>query len=85
MATRKAVNTVPKDRVEVFLPKTPGRDEPDVFVGINGVSYLIPRGKKVFVPKEVAEELNRSQEAATMLDEHIDELLSRPNNVNTLG
>ncbi len=90
MAAKKAPaakvgNNIPEGKVEVFLPKTPGRDEPDVFVGINGVNTLIPRGKKVLVSKIVYDELMRSQEAAIALDAKIDVLTNRTDNINRLG
>ena len=47
-------------RVEVFIPRGADREDPNLFVGINGVNYLLPRGKKSMVPQAVAEEITRS-------------------------
>lgn len=50
------------DRVEIFIPRTSG-NEADLFVGVNGVSYLLPRGKKSLVPPAVAAEVQRAMAA----------------------
>ena len=61
--------------VEIFIPRgSNANDDPNMFVSINGVNYLLPRGKKSLVPVEVAEEIERSARAQGILDEHIDEL-----------
>ncbi len=64
-----------ENRVEVFVPKGYTGDEPNVFVSVNGVNYLLPRGKKSLVPAEVAQELARSQAAQEALDKRIEKLL----------
>ena len=51
------------ERVEVSIPRGSEREDPNLFVAINGVSYLLPRGKKSMVPKEVAEEIARAERA----------------------
>lgn len=67
----------PKDeRVEVFIPRGADSDDPNVFVGINGVNYILPKGKKSMVPPEVAAEIMRSRKAVERQDERIDEMLS---------
>ena len=65
-----------EERVEIFIPRGADREDPNLFVGINGVNYLLPRGKKSKVPVEVAEEINRSLEAQAILDQHVDEMLA---------
>jgi len=50
-------------RVEVNIPRGADREDPNLFVGINGINYLLPRGKKSSVPGEVAAELQRSERA----------------------
>ena len=64
-----------EDRVEIFVPKGYTGDEPNVFVSVNGVNYLLPRGKKPLVPEEVAREFRRSQAAQEALDKRIEQLL----------
>ena len=57
-----------QERVEVFIPKGYAVEDPNVFVSINGVAYVLPRGKRVRVPKAVAQELNRAEEAQKAWD-----------------
>ena len=61
-------------RIEVFIPRGGDRADPNLFVGINGVNYLLPRGKKSMVPPAVAEEIARSERAAENLYERQDTL-----------
>ena len=56
-------------RVEVFIPRGADREDPNLFVGINGVNYLLPRGKKSMVPPAVAGEIARGEKAAEQLYE----------------
>lgn len=61
-------------RVEVFVPRGADREDPNLFVGINGVNYLLPRGKKSKVPAAVAAEISRSELAADRFYASIDGL-----------
>ena len=61
-------------RIEVFVPRGADREDPNLFVGINGVNYLLPRGKKSMVPKAVADEIARSERAADHFYESVDGL-----------
>ncbi len=67
MATKKeSVNEPVKEGyVRIRLPLTREEKE-DVYVGLNGVGYLIQRGREVDVPEGVAEILRRKEE---MLEE----------------
>ena len=76
--TPKATETTqaPKDnRVEVFVPKGYANDEPNLFVSVNGVNYLLPKGKKSLVPPHVAAEIERSKKAAERQDEKMEQML----------
>ena len=59
-------------RIEIFIPRGADREDPNLFVGINGVNYLLPRGKKSMVPKAVADEIARSDLAAERFYESVD-------------
>ena len=48
--------------MRIHLFKDNGRYKDDVFVGVNGVNYMIQRGVDVEVPPEVAEVLEHSQQ-----------------------
>lgn len=73
------MSTNPKntdDRVEVFIPRAGANEEPNLFVSVNGVNYLLPKGKTSMVPKFIAEEINRSRKAQEALDKKIDDLIA---------
>ena len=61
-------------RVEIFIPRLSDREDPNLFVGINGVNYLLPRGKKSMVPQAVAREIERSGRAVDLFYESMDEM-----------
>ena len=61
-------------RVEVFIPRGADREDPNLFVGINGVNYLLPRGKKSRVPAAVAAEIKRADRAAERFYQSVDVL-----------
>ena len=71
----KPAETPKENRVEVFVPKGYANDDPNHYVSVNGVNYLLPRGKKSLVPDFVAAEFYRSQRAQEKLDEKIDQML----------
>ena len=71
MSTTKTTKTA-DDRVEVNIPRGGDREDPNLFVAVNGVNYLLPRGKKSMVPKFVAEEIERSNRAADIFYENVD-------------
>ena len=64
-------------RVEVFVPKGYVNEEPNLFVSVGGVNYLLPRGRTSLVPPAVAYELERSRKAQEDLDRKISRLLER--------
>ena len=76
MATKENVTKVPADeKVDLYVPKGYANDEPNLLIGINGVNYLLPKGKTSKVPKHVAEEFYRSQRAQEIKDSHSEQLL----------
>lgn len=80
MATNKnnatnAAEAASEDRVEIFVPKGYANDEPNLFISVNGVNYLLPKGKKSTVPAHVAAEFYRSQKAQERLDANIEQML----------
>ena len=58
----QAEPTEEKDTVVIRLFKDNQRYKAPVFVGVNGVTYLVQRGVDVEVPKVVAEVLEHSEE-----------------------
>ncbi len=68
-------NTKTSDgRVELSVPRGSEREDPNLFVGVNGVNYLLPKGRKSRVPQEVAAEIGRSERARDRLDATMDAL-----------
>ena len=64
-----------ENRVEITVPKGYANDDPNFFISVNGVNYLLPRGKKSLVPDFVAEEFYRSQRAQEKMDETMEQML----------
>ena len=71
----KTTEKVKDNRVEVFVPKGYANDDPNLFVSVNGVNYLLPKGKKSLVPACVAAEIERSKKAQERLDETMEQML----------
>ena len=63
--------------VEVFIPRNNANQDPNYFVGVNGVSYLLPRGKKSLVPAAAAAEIARAQAAEDAMYEAQETLRSK--------
>ena len=80
MAAAKAepdAPTVPDaERVDLFVEKGYANDEPNQLISVNGVNYLLPKGKTSKVPKFVADEYYRSRKAQQRLDETVDKMLA---------
>ena len=75
-ATAEATAEAPQETKEqIFVPKGYANDEPNQLICINGVNYVLPRGKTSTVPKHVADEFRRSQKAQESLDKRVDEML----------
>lgn len=68
------------ERVPITIPRGDKRDDTNLFVSVNGVNYLLPKGQTSMVPPEVAEEVKRSWEAERLMDEHSRELLESSKN-----
>lgn len=64
-----------EERVEIFVPKGYANDEPNLMIAVNGVNYVLPKGKTSMVPKHIAEEFYRSQKAQEALDKRVDTML----------
>ena len=64
-------------RVSVFIPRGLSNEDPNLFVSVNGVNYLLPKGKESLVPDFVAAEIQRANRAKEAADRTIDQLLSK--------
>ena len=74
--TETKVEKIKEELEEITIPRGYANDEPNLIVGVNGVTYLLPRGKTSKVPKHVAAEIRRSWKAQETMDQRIDEMLS---------
>ena len=63
MATKKATAVKTEGRVELYIPRTEGNNDPNVLISVNGKNWLIPKGKTVWVPPEAMAEYKRAQKA----------------------
>lgn len=73
-----ADKTVKKvEREKIFVPRGASNEDPNVFISVNGVNYLLPRGKESEVPVCVANEWRRMQKAQEYLDRSKDRMLGR--------
>ena len=41
-----SAKTLSSDRVTVSVPRGGDREDPNLFVAVNGVNYLLPRGRR---------------------------------------
>jgi hypothetical protein len=73
--TEKTTTAAKDERVEITVPRGYANDEPNLLIAVNGVNYLLPRGKTSKVPKFIAEEFYRAQKAQEALDKRVDEML----------
>ena len=66
-----------EDYVDLFIPKGYANDEPNLFISVNGVNFLLPKGKTSKVPPYIKEEYERSQRAQEARDEKSEALLEK--------
>lgn len=59
------INKYYDEKVTVKLFKDTGRYKDDVFVAVNGVGMLVPRGVEVKIPRKYAEVLLNSEKQAS--------------------
>lgn len=62
-----------KKKVKVNIPRT-RKDEPDVYVCVNGKGILIKRGVDVLIDPEYAEVLKHSQKSDNIAMEYMSQL-----------
>ena len=60
MATEKKTEAAaeklpdPYELEEIFIPRAGAKEDPNLFVSVNGKNFLIPKGKKSKVPRYIA-------------------------------
>ena len=60
--------------VDLYVEKGFANDDPNEFISINGVNYVLPKGKTSKVPPHVKAEYERSRKAREIQDHNIDVL-----------
>lgn len=76
--TSENINKIDNDapeRVDIYVPRGSANDEPDMFISVNGVNYLLPKGQTHNVPKAVADEFYRSLAAQEELDKKMQAMI----------
>lgn len=63
------------DRVELFVPRGSAGEDHNEIIGLNGVLYVLPKGKTSKVPAAVAAEYHRAQRAKAIFDEGVSQRL----------
>lgn len=75
MATTKTEKIENKEeKRRIYIDRDSSDTDPNLYVCINGRSFVMPRGKYVEVPAYVADEIERSKRAQHRYDETIDRL-----------
>ena len=74
MAVKK--NPVNDERVEIYIPRGAANDDPNLFVSVNAVNYLLPRGKTSMVPRHIADEVKRALAAQEAQDRRVEQMLA---------
>lgn len=64
-------------RVKIFVPRGASNEDPNLFISVNGVNYLLPRGKESAVPEVVAAEYRRSLKALERSDASAEKLMQK--------
>ena len=68
-------------RVKYMAPRIPGALADDIYVNVNGESYLIKRGVEVEIPEYVVEVLRNSSRAEEVAASRIEELTAKARNL----
>ena len=63
----------PYELEEIFIPRAGAKEDPNLFVSVNGKNFLIPKGKKSKVPRYIADEIRRSEHARDAFEAFVDE------------
>lgn len=77
MAETTTTKKAKEEYVDLFIPKGYANDDPNEFISINGVNFVLPKGKTSKVPAYVKEEYDRSVAAQMAQDENAEKLLEK--------
>ena len=57
------------ERETVMIARGQAGEDPNLFVSVGGINYLLPKGESSTVPREVAYEIGRAERARARADE----------------
>ena len=75
--TETKASETKEERVPVFIPRGLPNDEPNFYISINDVDYLLPRGETSYVPPHVAKRIERHYRAENQYERKKNELIDR--------
>lgn len=73
-AAEAAVTPKEPEKKDIYIERGSANEDPNLLVCVNGVTYLLPKGKTSTVPLAVYNEIMRSRRAREMQDQRMEEL-----------
>lgn len=67
------------EKVELYIEPGYAKDDPNEYISINGINYILPKGETSMVPPCVKEEYERSRRAKSIQKKNSDALLKKAN------
>lgn len=62
-------------QVKIHIPRGASNEDPNFYIKVNGVRYVLPKGKDHMVPAHIAYEYERSKRAREIQDENREAML----------
>ena len=69
--------TPTEKRIAVSIPRGQAGEDPNLFVSVGGINYLLPRGETSHVPSAVAEEIARAERAREAFDRRVRRMIGK--------
>lgn len=69
--------TTTEKRIAVSIPRGQAGEDPNLFVSVGGINYLLPRGETSHVPSAVAEEIARAERAREAFDRRVRRMIGK--------
>ena len=64
-------------KVDLFIPRGPSIEDPNVIISVNGKNYVLPKGKTSKVPEFVKYEHDRALKAKEAMDVRSAEMVEK--------
>ena len=65
------------EKVDLFIPRGPSIEDPNVIISVNGKNYVLPKGKTSKVPAFVKYEYDRALKAKEAMDVRSAEMVEK--------